>query len=67
MKKKKKIRVKLDTWTVVRAAVEEGARFATNGKRANVLFSSTEGERDQLRELIENEVMLALDQVIDFD
>ena len=67
---KKKTKLKLNTYRIVADAVSLGAKFATNRLwkyHSGPPVGWTDEDDRRLPELIEHEVLMALDDVINFD
>ena len=68
-RKTKKLKPKLKSYSIIADAVGVGAKYVTNRlwKYTNPPSGWTEIDDARLVELIENEIMLALEAVIDYE
>jgi len=69
MRKTKKLKPKLKSYSIIADAVGIGAKYVTNRlwKYKDAPLEWTEADDERLVELIENEIMLALEAVIDYE
>jgi len=68
-RKTKKLKPKLKSYSIIADAVGIGAKYVTNRlwKYKDAPLEWTEADDERLVELIENEIMLALEAVIDYE